>query len=385
LTHSGNISNERADNADRLAHRQEPSIRNYCFDPVQLPTHPSDRRNVPEPLRPEKRPDMLQVRLPAAPIPDAEPFGLTVAVPYWPTILLPVMTTVSEEVPQGEPTLVRTHAPSKLPPPPHLCGVWRRGTSASGVLRRAGFGVLTARDVSREPDSDFSSLLTLPPALPDCALARPGKATTASAVDSREAFPRRRIMFCINMAFPMDRVLAAPSALHRAGPQDLPVSPHPSIAATSLSGSCARLTTWIFNERHREEPLPSLARNGPTALAGQGPFIEAKGKCDAQLLKELLTRSGTYGPTIVPDPVGNGPGRGRPTGALGEKGYIRPFPVAVRTRTGLIDVRSRLYPDISADRNNGRAPKRACSRARLNRLTNTDGDARRSRHSASVT
>ena len=59
-----------------VTHRQEP-IGNYCFDPVQLPAHPSDRRNVPEPLRPDKRPDMVQVRLPAAPIPDVEPFGLT--------------------------------------------------------------------------------------------------------------------------------------------------------------------------------------------------------------------------------------------------------------------------------------------------------------------
>jgi hypothetical protein len=65
------------DNADRLTHRQEPIIRSYCFDPVQLPAHPSDRRNVPEPLRPDKRPDMVQVKPPAAPIPDVEPFGLT--------------------------------------------------------------------------------------------------------------------------------------------------------------------------------------------------------------------------------------------------------------------------------------------------------------------
>jgi hypothetical protein len=49
----------------------------YCFAPVQLPAHPSDRWNVPDPPRPEKRPDMVQLRLPADPIPDTEPFGLT--------------------------------------------------------------------------------------------------------------------------------------------------------------------------------------------------------------------------------------------------------------------------------------------------------------------
>jgi hypothetical protein len=108
---------------------------------------------------------MLQVKLPAEPIPDVEPFGLTSAVPYWPTILLPVMTTVSEEVPQGEPTLVRTHAPSRLPPPPlpppPLFRDARRGSSASDLLRRAGFEGSAARGAWREPDSDFSSLPTL--------------------------------------------------------------------------------------------------------------------------------------------------------------------------------------------------------------------------------
>ena len=112
------------------------------------------------------------------------------------------MTTVSEEVPQGEPTLVRTHAPSRLPPPP-LFRDARRGSSASGLLRRTGFDVSTARGASREPDRDFSSLPMLPPALPDCAPARPGKATTASVADSRTAFSRYRMTFSIMCRFPM--------------------------------------------------------------------------------------------------------------------------------------------------------------------------------------
>ena len=117
------------------------------------------------------------------------------------------MTTVSEEVPQGEPTLVRTHAPSRLPPPlppPPLFRDARRGSSASGLLRRVGFEGSAARGVSREPDSDFSSLPMLPPALP-CARARPGKATMASVADSRAALARYRIIFCIICWFPMNR------------------------------------------------------------------------------------------------------------------------------------------------------------------------------------
>ena len=141
-------------------------------------------------------------------------------MPYCPTILLPVMTTVSEEVPQGAPTLVRTHAPSRLPPPlppPPLFRDARRGSSASGLLRRVGFEGSAARGVSREPDSDFSSLPMLPPALP-CARARPGKATLASVADSRAALARYRIIFCIICWFPMNRVLAVgPSALHGDG------------------------------------------------------------------------------------------------------------------------------------------------------------------------
>ena len=52
-------------------------IRRYCFDAVQLPTHPSERRYEPEPLRPEKRPELVQETPPAAPAAAAEPFGLT--------------------------------------------------------------------------------------------------------------------------------------------------------------------------------------------------------------------------------------------------------------------------------------------------------------------
>src|SRR5689334_3750060 len=117
---------------------------------------------------------MVQLRPPALPTPDTEPFGLTRPVPYCPTILPLVTTTVSVEPLQGEPTLVRTHAPSKLPPPPPPFPLFRdarRGSSASGLLRRVGRERSTLRGASREPDSDLSSLPMLPPVLPDCARA----------------------------------------------------------------------------------------------------------------------------------------------------------------------------------------------------------------------
>ena len=117
-------------------------------------------------------------------------------MPYCPTILLPVMTTVSVELPQGVPTLVSAHAPSRLLPPlPPLFRDARLGASVSGLLRRSGFEGSAARGVAREPDSDFSSFPMLPPALPDCARARPGKTTIASVADSRAAVVRCRMTF----------------------------------------------------------------------------------------------------------------------------------------------------------------------------------------------
>jgi hypothetical protein len=90
-------------------------------------------------------------------------------------ILPPEITTRSVLLPQGVPMALTTHAPSKLPPPPPplspppLLRDARRGSSDSDLARRAGFEGSTARGFSREPDSDFSSLPMLPPALPDCA------------------------------------------------------------------------------------------------------------------------------------------------------------------------------------------------------------------------
>jgi hypothetical protein len=96
------------------------------------------------------------------------------------------MTNLSVLLPQGVPTATATHEPSKLPPPPlspPLRRDARRGSSDSGLARRAGFEGSTARGVWRVPDSDFSSLPMLPPALPDCA----SVAVVGSAAEIRKA------------------------------------------------------------------------------------------------------------------------------------------------------------------------------------------------------
>jgi hypothetical protein len=101
-----------------------------------------------------------------------EPFGLTEPELSSPEIRPLLIVKRSVLLPQ--PWDWATHAPSKLPPalppPPLLFRAARRGSagSALGLLRRVGLSVSTARGV-REPDSDFSSLPMLPPALPDCA------------------------------------------------------------------------------------------------------------------------------------------------------------------------------------------------------------------------
>src|ERR1700738_1912108 len=112
-------------------------------------------------------------------------------------MILPLVTTIAVVLlPQGVPTELTTHAPSKLPPPPPpppppLFRAARRGSSASGLLRRAGRAVSTERGASREPDSDFSSLPMLPPALPDCANAKPGPNATEINKQSRQILIER--------------------------------------------------------------------------------------------------------------------------------------------------------------------------------------------------
>lgn len=155
----------------------------YCLEAVQRPVQPSDRTKEPEPVRPENRPVLFQLKPWTDPPLRVAPFGLTEPELSSPEILPPEITNRSVALPQGVPTATDTQLPSKLPPPPPppLFRAARRGSSASPLLRRAGWADSTARGASREPDSDFSSLPMLPPALPDCA----SVAATGSAAEIR--------------------------------------------------------------------------------------------------------------------------------------------------------------------------------------------------------
>jgi hypothetical protein len=148
--------------------RLENSRESYCLLAVHVPAQPVDCRNVPEPLRPERRPELVTVTPLKLPTVRAEPLPLTLPLTPW-AMILPLVTTTAPVVVPPQPTDVTIHAPSKLPPPPPPLREARRGLSASCLLRRAGFSVSIARGVARDPDSDFSSLPILPPALPDCA------------------------------------------------------------------------------------------------------------------------------------------------------------------------------------------------------------------------
>ena len=147
--------------------------RDYCFEAVQRPVHPSDRTKEPEPVLPEKRPVLVQLNPEADPLVCVEPFGLTVPELNWPERLLPEITNRSVALPHGVPDATASQVPSKFPPPrPLPVRNARRGSSDAGLFFRAGLSLSMARGVWREPDSDFSSLPMLPPALPDCASTR---------------------------------------------------------------------------------------------------------------------------------------------------------------------------------------------------------------------
>ena len=93
-------------------------------------------------------------------------------------MILPLLTMTAVVLVPGQvvPVLTTIQAPSKLLPPPPRCEPDRRGSSASGLLRRAG----RSGSAEREPDNDLSSLPMLPPVLPDCARVADGLVMRAS-------------------------------------------------------------------------------------------------------------------------------------------------------------------------------------------------------------
>ena len=107
----------------------------YCLDAVQRPVQPSDRTNEPEPVRPEKRPELFQLKPWTDPPVLVEPFGLTDPELSSPEILPPEMTNLSVLLPQGVPTATATHEPSKLPTAPPL-PFHRRFSAMRGAARR---------------------------------------------------------------------------------------------------------------------------------------------------------------------------------------------------------------------------------------------------------
>ena len=117
----------------------------YCLEAVQRPVHPSDRTNEPEPVRPEKRPELFQLKPWTDPPLRVEPFGLTDPELNSPEILPPEMTNLSVLLPQGVPTATATHEPSKLPPPPPPFTT----ASARRAARLIGFGLGATRRLRR--------------------------------------------------------------------------------------------------------------------------------------------------------------------------------------------------------------------------------------------
>lgn len=164
--------------------------------------HPSERTKAPEAVRPEKWPVLVQLTPEADPPVRVEPLGLTWPELSSPEMLPPETTKRSVLLPQGVPFAMATHVPSKFPPPLVLLPrEARRGSSVAGLSFREGFSLWTARGAWREPDSDFSSLPMLPPALPDCANARLAPDPIDSNSDRRPVLIDGKIAFCIGVAF----------------------------------------------------------------------------------------------------------------------------------------------------------------------------------------
>lgn len=152
-------------------------------------------------MRPEKRPVLVQLRPWTEPPVRVAPLGLTDPELNSPESDPPEITKRSVLLPHGVPVATATQVPSKLPPPLPLARDARRGSSDAGLARRAGRDDSTSRGFSREPDSDFSSLPILPPALPDCACAALVGSAAATRITQKAILIERRTVHGIIEAF----------------------------------------------------------------------------------------------------------------------------------------------------------------------------------------
>src|SRR6185437_14784390 len=79
---------------------------------IQLPTQPSERLKVPEPVPPLRVPTEVTVMPPPAPTECKVPSGLTVPLPPL-TMILPRRIVARNEPVRVHPALVKIHRPSK--------------------------------------------------------------------------------------------------------------------------------------------------------------------------------------------------------------------------------------------------------------------------------
>jgi hypothetical protein len=172
----------------------------YSFEALQRPTQPSERRNDPAPCRPENRPVLTMVMPFTLPTARTAPSGLTVPRLDRP-ISLPLVTTATELLlpKQDVPTPTTTQAPSKLPA--ELAPPLDRALGGSiADLPGSSDG-----DSGLEPESDFSSLPMLPPALPDWASTKPGfiiVTTARTSASLNDFFARSIKVICFRLPVP---------------------------------------------------------------------------------------------------------------------------------------------------------------------------------------
>jgi hypothetical protein len=185
---------------------------------LQRPTHPSDWRNDPEPLRPDRWPLLMIVMPLELPTALTAPLGLTVPLEPRPMIL-PLLTTTAVVLPPEQlvPTLTTTHAPSKPTPPPSL--------RFDGDPRGSSTGVFCGNELSgadrgsdRVPENDFSSLPMLPPALPDWA--RTALRPKAKKTQSSPATSRARRAVCMAFNFQNEFQISTPGTIGTYGTDD---------------------------------------------------------------------------------------------------------------------------------------------------------------------